>query len=54
MFESAFEDLSLSDAMSQEVLDSLLRYLVLKERKVLVRVRVQLFGEDGFRLTAYR
>ena len=40
--------------MSQEELDSLLHDFVLKEMKVLVRVRVHLIGEDGFRLTAYR
>ncbi len=54
VFESAFEDLCLSDAMSQAVLNSLLHDFVLEDRKVLVRVCVQLFGDDGFCLTAYR
>ena len=54
VLESAFKDLCLSDAMSQAVLNSLLHDFVLEDRKVLVRVCVQLFGDDGFCLTAYR
>ena len=40
--------------MSQAVLDSLLQDFVLKDKKVLVRVCVQFFGDDRIGLTAYR